>query len=365
MENDYFTEGVHFENFNKNIFKKLKINSLYKNLNFPKISNLRKVMLFVLFGICQTYVFAQQVNTELKAYATLDTNVMLIGDKSTLHLSVELHVGEQVVSVKPEMPLDTAHFEIQNPGKWENRSRSPKLERDIKFIAWDSGFYRIDPVIFTLQKASGEKRIIQTLPLLLNVNNPRGIDDLVAPIGIKGIEREALTFEDMMPYIIAGVLIIGIAFLAWFFYKKWKNKSIVPVIQKIVHPPYVIAERLLQELNAKQLWQKDKIKEFYSELSYILRGYLEGQFAMPALESTTDELIDHLKRRQFDEKVIAKTRNLLVTADLVKFAKGKPAMDINDPLWRDAVEIVALTKPKPVVESVDNKGVVKESHSSS
>ncbi len=340
----------------------MKINSLNKKLYFPKVINFWKVGVFMLL---QTIAFGQQVNTELKAYARLDTNVMLIGDKSTLHLSIELHVGERVMDIKPDMPLDTAHFEIQNPGRWENDSRASKSARDIKFIAWDSGFYRINPIIFTLKKANGDKRIVQTQPLLLNVNNPRGIDDLAGPIGIKEIEREALTFEDMMPYILAIILIGGIAFLAWFYYKKWKNRGRVPVVQKVVHPPYIIAERLLQELHAKQLWQQGKIKEFYSELSYILRGYLEDQFTMPALESTTDELILTLQKRQFADIVVGKMQNLLQTADLVKFAKGEPPTEVHEHFWRDAVAIVELTKPKPVVESVENQGVAKESYSSS
>ncbi len=360
MENDDFTEGSNFYVLNKNIFKKLKINSLFSCNNLTQVLNLRQVGLLVFFGILQITVFAQQINTDLKAYATLDTNMMLIGDKGTLHLSVELNEGERVIGFSLDMPLDTAHFDIQNAGKWENRSRTPKLERDIAFIAWDSGLYRINPVVLTIQQASGELRTAQTPPVLLTVNNPPGIDGLIAPIGIKDIEREALTFEDVVPYIIGFVLIGGIAFLSWVFYKKWKNRLGAPTIQKVIHPPHVVAERLLQELNAKQLWQQGRIKEFYSELSYILRGYLEGQFSMPALETTTDELIDILKKRQFDEKVIAKTRNLLVTADLVKFAKGKPEAEIHDPLWRDAVDIVEVTKPKPVVEDVDNQSVVKE-----
>ena len=235
----------------------MKTNILYKKLNFPKGLNLWKVIVFVLL---QTTVFGQQINIEPKAYATLDTNMMLIGDKGALHLSVELNEGERVVGFSSDMPLDTAHFDILNAGKWENRSRAPKLERDIAFIAWDSGLYRINPVVFTIQESNGAQRTAQTPPLLLTVNNPQGIDGLIAPIGIKDIEREDLTFEDVMPYIIGFVLIVGIAFLAWVGYKKWKQRTIAPVVQKVVQPPHIVAERLLQELNAKQLWQKGEIK---------------------------------------------------------------------------------------------------------
>jgi hypothetical protein len=335
----------------------LKINTLYKINNLTQVSNLRQVSLLVFFVLLQTIAFAQQINTAPKAYAQLDTNMMLIGDKGKLHLAVELNSGEKVVNITPDMPLDTAHFEIVGGDKWDNRSRSPKLERDLVFIAWDSGLFRINPVVFTIQDANGNQRTIETPPVLLTINNPKGIDDMLAPMGIKEIVQEEMTMEDVMPYIIGVVLIGGMAFLSWFFYKKWKNRDIKPVIQKVIQPPHIIAERLLQELNAKQLWQKGKTKEYYSELSHILRGYLEDQFTMPALESTTEELIGILQKRQFEEKVIGKTEYLLKTADLVKFAKVEPAMEVHDRLWQDAVDIVEATKPKPVVESIDNQSI--------
>lgn len=338
----------------------MKINILYKFNNFPKVSpeySGWKIALLAIFVFLQTAVFGQKINTNPKTYATLDTNILLIGDKGKLHLSVELNDGERVINTTPDMPLDTAHFEIQNAGKWENLGRTPKLEREITYIAWDSGLYRIEPVVFTIQDANGGQRTASTPSVLLTVNNPRGTADLLAPIGIKDIVREELAWEDVMSYIIGVILIAGISFLAYAGYRKWKNRNIAPVVQKVVQPPHIIAERLLQELNAKQLWQKGKTKEFYSELSHILRGHLEDQFTMPALESTTEELISTLQKRQFEDIVVDKTRDLLKTADLVKFAKVEPPTDVHERFWRDAVAVVELTKPKPIIENIDNQTV--------
>ena len=270
---------------------------------------------------------------------------------------MELESGEKLIAAQPDLPIDTAHFELQNVGKWNIESRAPKLEREITYIAWDSGLYRIEPILFTIQDANGNIRNVQTQPLLLTVNNPQGTEGMLAPIGIKDIVKEELAWEDVMPYIIGVILIAALSFLAFVAYKKWQNRNIAPVIQKIIQPPHVIAERLLQELNAKQLWQNGKIKEFYSELSHILRGYLEDQFTMPALESTTDELIATLQKRQFEDIVVDKTQSLLQTADLVKFAKVEPPMTVHDGFWRDAVEVVELTKPKPILENAENQEI--------
>ena len=84
---------------------------------------------------------------------------------------------------------------------------------------------------------------------------------------------------------------------------------------------------------------------------------MEDQFTMPALESTTDELIATLQKRHFEDIVVDKTQGLLQTADLVKFAKVEPPMTVHDGFWRDAVAIVELTKPKPVLENFDNQEI--------
>ena len=69
---------------------------------------------------------------------------------------------------------------------------------------------------------------------------------------------------------------------------------------------------------------------------------------MPALETTTDELIGMMKKRDFTAAVIHKSEDLLQTADLVKFAKVEPSMSMHDNFLIDAENIVEITKPKPI-----------------
>ena len=83
-------------------------------------------------------------------------------------------------------------------------------------------------------------------------------------------------------------------------------------------------------------------------MSRILRGYIEDQFNIPALETTTDELISMMKKRDFTAEVIHKAEDLLQTADLVKFAKVEPATPMHESLLVYAENIVEITKPKPI-----------------
>ena len=321
-------------------------------------SSLKKSIIFFFLMIVTHFIFGQQTDT--KAFATLDSNVVTIGDKVTLNIGVILDPTSRVISATPDLPIDTSKFGVIDLGQWRaEKNRLPNFSRTFVFQAFDTGLYRIPSVIFTVEAANGVKITAESPSLLLTVNNPDGADALVAPVDIKPIATTDWTFEEdlwpflkaYLPYFILGIAVL---FLAWRFWQRWKNRQTPPVVQEISQPPHVIAERLLAELRAKKLWENGKTKEFYSELSHILRGYLENQFTMPALESTTDELMGLLKTRSFDVKIVEKVRYLLQTADLVKFAKVEPSTDLHDGFLNDAGHIVEITKPQPV----ENKEVV-------
>ncbi len=322
-------------------------------------SSFKKGFIFLVLMAFTQLVFGQQTPT--KAFATLDSNVVTLGDKVTLNVGVILDPTARVINTTPDLPLDTSKFGVIDLGNWgKEKNRLPNFSRTLVFQAFDTGLYRIPSVIFTIESANGVKNTVESPSLLLTVNNPDGADALVAPVDIKPIVTTDWTFEeDVWPflktYLPYFILLIAILFLTWRFWQQWKNRQKPPVVQEISLPPHVIAERLLAELRAKKLWQNGKTKEFYSELSRILRGYLEDQFTMPALESTTDELIGLLKTRGFASDIIEKAQDLLQTADLVKFAKVEPPMTLHDDFLGHVENIVEITKPKPV----ENEEVVK------
>ena len=110
----------------------------------------------------------------------------------------------------------------------------------------------------------------------------------------------------------------------------------------------------MNELDSKLLWQNNQVKEYYSELTEIVRNYIERELQVPALEKTTDEIIGMLRdfqnanTIQTSKETILKLKELLQEADLVKFAKSKPiAIEIEEDR-KDAEEIISNLKPKPI-----------------
>lgn len=106
--------------------------------------------------------------------------------------------------------------------------------------------------------------------------------------------------------------------------KLWKHRGkIIPVPPPV--PPHIIALQALEALMKKGLLEKDECNPFYTELSMILRTYLEGRFQLNAPDETTEEIVEEMSA---SPELDGAQRNILQEfmrqADMVKFAKGHP-----------------------------------------
>jgi len=127
------------------------------------------------------------------------------------------------------------------------------------------------------------------------------------------------------PWLWISLLVALIAFLVGLASSRlWKNRAvIIPRTPPI--PPHVLAFQALQVLKGKGLLEKDECNPFYTELSLILRTYLEGRFLLNAPDETTEEIVGAMSR---SPELGGSQRNILQDfmrqADMVKFAKGHP-----------------------------------------
>jgi Xaa-Pro aminopeptidase len=170
---------------------------------------------------------------------------------------------------------------------------------------------------------------------------------------IKDIIKEPIKWSDYLIYVyIIGAL--ATLALLYFFYQRYRSGDLdkVDVVEEVYVPAHRKALDKLYGLNEKQLWQSGKIKEYQTELTDIVREYLENRYQVRALESTTDEIIYDLKRQNLTSDQITELRNILQVADLVKFAKSKPDISIHQEFMDKSVDFVQSTKEKPLVEEV-------------
>lgn len=127
--------------------------------------------------------------------------------------------------------------------------------------------------------------------------------------------------------------------------KLWKHKEkLVPTAPPV--PPHVIAMNALQALKKKGLLEEDDCKPFYTDLSLILRTYLEGRFHLNAPDETTEEIISEMSQ---SSELSGAQRNILQEfmrlADMVKFAKGHADRVTMESSFDTTQQFVEETKP--------------------
>ncbi len=124
----------------------------------------------------------------------------------------------------------------------------------------------------------------------------------------------------------------------------WKNReTLLPSAPPV--PPHVTAFRALEALRNKGLLEKDECNPFYTELSMILRTYLDGRFNLNATDETTEEIVDELSRSpelNGDQQSIL--RDFMTQADMVKFAKGHPDRSTMESAFNTTKQFVDQTK---------------------
>ncbi|MEX0602999.1 MAG: cell wall anchor protein, partial [Bacteroidota bacterium] len=150
-----------------------------------------------------------------------------------------------------------------------------------------------------------------------------------------------------LPYLLLiGVLAI-LAAGGYYAWKRWKRRP-VPVEPQVVHivPPHEEALAALRILEEKKLWQQGKVKEFYSEVTEIVRRYLSARFSILALEMTSDEILQQLKRVPQAQTALKNLQSFLTTADLVKFAKYRPTPEEHSHEMELAYAIVRSMVPR-------------------
>ena len=281
---------------------------------------MKKYILHI-FLLITSITFAQ--NPKVKAQ--IETSQIRIGEQFSLRISV----NEIDNVILPKLVLKG--LEVIDSVKVDTLKNM--LIQKYILTGFDSGAYYIPQ-----QQVFIRNQAYLTDSLLVNVATVAIDTTKVKKYPIKTIKAEPYTFDDFKIYIyllLAALAIIGF-WIYWFVIRKRKTEEDKPTYK--VLPPYDEAIFKLNELDEKLLWQNN----------------IERELKVPALEKTTDEIVEMLK--DFNEaqtintskETIKKLKELLQEADLVKFAKSKPlSLEIEEDR-KDAQAIISNLKPKPI-----------------
>ncbi|MBL0342595.1 MAG: hypothetical protein IPP71_17880 [Bacteroidetes bacterium] len=122
---------------------------------------------------------------------------------------------------------------------------------------------------------------VNTIP----VDTTRAIKDLKGQIVVP------YSWKDALPYVLVLLIVGLVAFLIYRYFKKRSAKITEPVIRIPRRPAHEIALEALAALDASKLWQNGNYKGYYTELSDIIRTFIQNRWSLAAMEMTTDEVL--------------------------------------------------------------------------
>ena len=124
-------------------------------------------------------------------------------------------------------------------------------------------------------------------------------------------------------------LLVLMAAVVWLLYRLSRRIHRAIRLRRMSPRERALVE--LADLMVRDLIAKNKVKEFFLELTLIVRRYIERAHSIRAPEQTTEEFLLAASRNpQFQTEVLGKLRAFLQTADLVKFAEYRPEPAVVD-----------------------------------
>ena len=214
---------------------------------------------------------------------------------------------------------------------------------------YDSALAVLPPLTFQYSRAGDTTfRTVSTNPLLLTVqtvpvDTTKDIRDVKPPLSFP------ISFLEILMYIGILLLIGLLIYAVYVVRKKFRKKASGAVYVPPPRPAHVIAFEELAALREKKLWQRGLIKEYYTEVTEILRRYLENRYQIKALEETTDEILSGLAGVEIQGDILRAVERILRRADLVKFAKAQPGIPEHEEMFTITHDAVDRTKPVAVV----------------
>lgn len=283
--------------------------------------------------------------------ASLDTSVIRIGEQATILLSVEYHAEERPVSVQWPVVGDTltSLVEVVSKGPVDTVAQASefdplvaRLEHRLTITSFDTGFHAVPPFRFLINGRPSETRamLIEVRGMALDSTHAlRDIQDIIEPpFSVLFWLREHVLWLG------GSVVMAVLATLLWWHFRNRLDQS--EVFQE--EPPLPLHERVIAELRvleAERLWQQGLHKVHHSRTTDLLRGYIEGRYGIPALERTTDELLQELSVSPLSPDQRTSLANMLRMADMVKFAKAVPTPTENERMVPSAILWVQGTAP--------------------
>jgi hypothetical protein len=320
---------------------------------------------FILSIILLITIISSAIGQEVKIITSFDSAKIYIGDQIKFNITID-----QPSNIKLALPVfkDTLCKNIEivsGPRTDTTKGQNGRINVIQKYLvtSFDSGHYQVKPVFAETKNEGGLKRFYSDYSILEVMRVKIAPQDTTAKIfDIIKPYKAPVTLGEVLPWLLLIALLGVIVWAIIRYLPKLKKSGTDTNIYVPREPAHVIAFRELERLKREQLWQKGEIKKYYTELTEILRHYLENRFSVYSLELTTSETLEALVKSGFKKNgSYNDLKTVLTGADLVKFAKYNPLASENELHFQTSWNFVLTTKEEEMgTESVGEKTGEKE-----
>lgn len=300
-------------------------------------------ILSLLTIIIATAATAQAAPVTLKA--SIDSTVMEQGAQTMLRVEVTDRSGKGYFTALPKggefIKCDTLSVDVIEV------NTDTTTTDGVSTVSYNMLVQAFDPGVMTLPPFEyvNNGDTFATNALTIKVL-PVELDSLTTINPLESVVDANYRWYDWIPdwwlWVLLAVVVIGLAVVLLLLYRK--NGTIIVHKQRPV-PPYELAIKRLSELRERKLAENGHEKEFYTQLTDILRQYLEGRFAINALEMSSTQILASLRSNEETRMTAEQMKQILEIADFVKFAKVRPLPDDNIKAFNSASQFVEDTKP--------------------
>lgn len=293
--------------------------------------------------------------------AMMDTSTLMMGKMGMLQLMVE-----EPKNARGHFPLfnqlrergyvtvlgDTVEFRAPSGVDTVDLGSQRRILFTVPVQAFDSGSYRLPPFEYVTGADTARSNTIELKVAPVSVS----ADDQISDYAGTADPEDPSVFDwipdwvvDYWWLVLIGLVIIGAGVYAWHRYRT--KGYLIP--KKPEPTPYEEAMGRLNNLKGQKLWEQGMEKEYFTELTDILRRYLARRFGINAEEMTSRQIMASLAKNEETKDKRAYFRKILDVADFVKFAKVRPLPEDNIASYESAVRFVNETKPMPKPEEED------------
>lgn len=302
------------------------------------------VLLLSLFSILCTGLTAQ-----ITVDAKIDSTAIVIGDQTHLTFRITQKPGQRVMMplLVDSIPGGLDIVESLKPDTVAGDAGTVQIKKSYLVTAFEDSLLYIPALPFVIDGDT-----VWSKTLSLKVVQPFKIDTASHQIAdIKPVIQGPFDWKGLLLILLFILLVHGLVVAGIYVYRTYfvKEPELDQKSKDLLQPAHVVALGYLDRIKQEKPWQAGRSKEYHTQLTDVLRTYIERMFNINSMEMTSDEILEEFRLMHLENKsVYTNLKQILTLADLVKFAKWEPAIDEHELSLMNAYFFINQTKIEEV-----------------